>query len=100
MAESDERQPGHLDGDESLSLYGMDPEDALRKALGMPPPKAKIDQESADRLVHAFSEFCALGELNTTCDVCGSLITFERVTDQVHKSDCHCGKYRDTFRGL
>ena len=43
-----------------LSLHGMTPEHALRKALGTPPQKR--DDAAIDRLAKAFSQFSETGE--------------------------------------
>ena len=81
-----------------LSLHGMTPEHALRKALGTPPQKR--DDAAIDRLAKAFSQFSETGESTATCDGCGYKIEFERVADHIHESRCWCGNFNDTLRGL
>lgn len=50
--------------------------------------------------MEAFEQFCEQGNSVVRCDHCHAAIEFHRLGDDAWQSNCPCGKYTDTLRGI
>lgn len=58
------------------------------------------EREALARMLEAFDQYLNNRQSAIRCDRCGGLIAFHRLADEAYESECPCGKYRDTLRGL
>jgi hypothetical protein len=58
-------------------------------------PRAELE-----RFMRALEDYHKTGECSVTCNHCNKPITFKKLGETGLSSDCGCGKYKDTLRGL
>lgn len=67
--------------------------------------KTNNDQHHPEKLVklldQAIEEFTRDGKVTKTrCDVCGGIIEVQSVGEAAFLTNCKCGRFKDTLRGI